>query len=80
MFGIKICVQYTFWTKPDIFSAVFLPIKPVPMTPATLSCNKMHCNPQMVKSAFLVSSYDFWRFLDNVKIEDTAYSAMLEGE
>ena len=55
-------------------------MKPVPIIPATLSSNSMHCNPAMVKSASLVIWYDFWIFLDNAKIEETANSAILAGE
>ena len=50
------------------------------MTPATLSSSNKHCNPAIVKSASFVISYDLWRFLDNAKIEETAYSAILAGE
>ena len=70
----------TFLTSPAIFSTVFLPMNPVPMIPATLSSNSIHCNPAMVKSASFVIWNDFWIFLDSAKIDETANSAILDGE
>ena len=70
----------TFLTRPAIFSTVFLPMNPVPIIPATLSSNSIHCSPAMVKSASFVIWNDFWIFLDNAKIDETANSAILEGE